>query len=321
VWGGLFRIGFLPIEVVIFSSMAVPVLVGLQVRITPLVVALAALAVATHIFWFCYGTVLNDYWDQDMDRHNPYGQTVFTQGYFSDREKKGVIRFFAVLAFVCELPQFAYIYYTHASNLVDLAAFGVFLATGFVMATAYSMPPVWAKRRLFGPTYTLMLVYVTGFLRFSLLFGGWDFIALNWVYVLGICVFLYIDHMITSVSLKDIPDAYADEKGGARSVPLVLGFRPALYMSIVMLVVTMGAGVLLVLAGWLQWWFLLTYVGVVCYYYLYREMNGYIEEVSKDRAYFYKVPMRKRFLAFGYIMNWGIWIPCFMVAFNSHLLI
>ncbi len=319
VWGRLFRIGFLPVEVLIFSSMAVPVLVGLEVRITPLVLALVALAVATHIFWFCYGTVLNDYWDQDMDKHHPFGGTVFTEGFFSDREKKGVIRFFAVLAFLCELPQFAYIYYTHADRLIDMMAFAVFLVIGFVLATTYSMPPVWAKRRLLGPMYTLMLVYVTGFLRFSLLFGGWNFISLNAVYVLGICAFLYVNHMITSVSLKDIPDAYSDEKGGARSVPLVWGFRTALNMSIVLLIVTIGAGVLLVIAGWLQWWFLLTYIGIICYYYLYREMNGWIEEVSKDRAYYYRVPMRKKFLGLGYIMNWGIWIPCFMIAFNARL--
>ena len=299
VWGRLFRIGFLPFEVVIFSSMAIPVVAGLRIELSPLVLAIAALAVATHIFWFCYGTVLNDYWDQDIDKHNPFGQSVFTQGYFSDREKKGIIRFFAILAFVCELPQFAYIYYTHPNPVADIIAFAVFLGIGFVLATVYSVPPVWAKRRLLGSTYTLMLVYVTGFLRFALLFGGWSFIVLNGIYVLGICGFLYIDHMITSVSLKDIPDAYADEKGGVRSVPLVYGFRPALQMSMVFLIMTMGAGAILVLAGWLQWWFLLTYVGVVTYYYLYREMSGWIEEVRRDRDYYYKVPIRKKFLASG----------------------
>lgn len=320
-WGRLFRIGFLPFEIVIFSSMAVPVVAGLRLELSLLVLAVAGLAVATHIFWFCYGTVLNDYWDQDIDRHHPFGQTVFTQGYFSDTEKKGIIRFFAILAFVCELPQFAYIYYAHANPVADMAAFAVFLGIGFVLATAYSAPPVWAKRRLLGPMYTLMLVYVTGFLRFALLFGGWSFLVLNGIYVLAICAFLYLDHMITSVSLKDIPDAFADEKGGVRSVPIVYGFRQALQLSMALLIMTMGAGAILVLAGWLQWWFLLTYVGVVIYYYLYREMSAWIEEVCRDPGYYYRVPIRKRFLALGYIMNWAVWIPCFMLAFNSRLLI
>jgi len=264
--------------------------------------------------------VLNDYYDQDIDRENPFGQTVFTQGFFTDREKRAIIRFFAVLALACELPQFAYIYLAHPAPLVDLIAYSVFILVGFSMATAYSIPPLWAKRRLLGPLYTLMLVYVTGFLRFALVLGGWDFLLLNGVFVLGICWFLYIDHMISSASLKDIPDAFADEKGGSRSVPLVWGFGAAMRLSAAFLVLTLGTGVLFVVAGWLQWWFLVTYLGVIIYYYLYREMNGWAEEVSRDRSHWARVPIRRRFLAYGYIMNWGVWIPCFMLAFNSRLL-
>ena len=321
VWARLFRLQFLPFQIIIFGSMAVPVVIGLRMQLSPLLAAAAALAVATHIFWFCYGTLQNDYWDQDIDRHNPFGQTVFTEGYFSQKEKNGIIRFFAVLAFLCEIPQFAYIYYTHPNAAVDMSAYAIFIMTGFVLATVYSMPPVWAKRRLFGALYTLLLVYVTGFLRFCLLFGGWNFIVLNIVYIFGICAFLYLDHMITSLALKDIADVYADEKGGARTVPLVWGLRPALNLSMAVLIMTMGAGVLLVMAGWLQWWFLITYAGVICYYYLFREMSGWIDEVSRDRTHWDRVPIRRKFLAVGYIMNWGVWIPCFMIAFNSALLI
>jgi 4-hydroxybenzoate polyprenyltransferase len=320
-WARLFRLPFLPFQIIIFGSMAVPVVLGLRIQISIFVAAAAALAVATHIFWFCYGTVLNDYWDQDIDRGHPFGGTPFTEGYFSEKEKKGVIRFYAVLAAICEIPQFAYIYLTHANPALDMVAFAIFIMIGFVLATVYSMPPVWAKRRFLGTTYTLLLVYVTGFLRFCLLFGGWNFIVLNGIYILGICGFLYIDHMITSLSLKDIGDVYADEKGGSRTLPLVLGLRPALNISIALLVMTMGAGVLLVMFGWLQWWFLLTYLGVICYYYLYREMSGWIEQISKDRTVWDKITIRRKFLAFGYIMNWGVWIPAFMLAFNGGMLV
>ncbi len=45
---------------VIFGSMAVPVVLGLRLAVAPLLVAVAATAVAAQIFWFCYGTLLND---------------------------------------------------------------------------------------------------------------------------------------------------------------------------------------------------------------------------------------------------------------------
>lgn len=320
-WGRLFRIAFLPIQVIIFGLMAIPVLTGLHLDVTFLVFGVVALAVAAHIFWFCYGTVLNDYYDQDIDGRHPFGPTPFTEGYFTDREKRRIIWFWAAAAAMCELGLFAYIYLAHPKPLMDLLAYVVFLAIGVVLATVYSMPPVHAKRRFLGPAWTLLLVYVMGFLRFCLVFGGWEFLVLNASYIFGICLFLYLDHAITSISLKDIGDVYADDRGGARTVPLVLGLRPALYMSVVLLIVTTLSGMLLVVLGWLRWEFLLTYAGLVCYFYLYREMNGWIDEVSRDRNYFYKVPIRKKFLIFGYILNWGIWIPAFMLAFDGNLLL
>jgi 4-hydroxybenzoate polyprenyltransferase len=320
-WGRLFRIAFLPIEVVIFGVMAVPVLAGLHLDVTPLVFGVVSLATAAQIFWFCFGTVLNDYYDQDIDGRHPFGSTPFTEGGFSEKEKRRVIWSWAAAAAVCEAGLFGYIFLAHPRPVVDILVYAVFLAIGVVLATVYSMPPVQAKRRFLGPAWTLMLVYVMGFLRFCLVFGGWEFLVLNAGYVFGICLFLYLDHMITSISLKDIGDIYADDKGGARTVPLVLGLRPALYMSVVFLIVTTLAGILLVVLGWLRWWFLLTYAGLACYFYLYREMNGWIDEVSRDKNYFYKVPIRKKFLIFGYILNWGIWIPAFMLAFNGNLLL
>ena len=320
-WGRLFRIAFLPIEVIIFGVMAVPVLTGLHLDVTFLVFGVVALAVAAHIFWFCYGTVLNDYYDQDIDGRHPFGSTPFTEGCFTEKEKRRIIWFWAAAAALCEMGLFAYIYLAHPRPVVDLLVYAVFLAVGVVLATVYSMPPVQAKRRFLGPAWTLLLVYVMGFLRFCLVFGGWEFLVLNASYIFGICLFLYLDHAITSISLKDIVDFHSDDQGGARTVPLVLGLRPALYMSVVLLIVTTLSGILLVVLGWLRWEFLLTYAGLVCYFYLYREMNGWIDEVSRDTNYFYKVPIRKKFLIFGYILNWGIWIPAFMLAFDGNLLL
>jgi len=45
-WGRLFRIAFLPIMVVIFGSMAVPVLAALHLDVTLAVFAVVALSVA-----------------------------------------------------------------------------------------------------------------------------------------------------------------------------------------------------------------------------------------------------------------------------------
>jgi 4-hydroxybenzoate polyprenyltransferase len=320
-WGRLFRVAFLPIMVIIFGLMAVPVLSGLQMAVTPLVFGVVALAVAAQIFWFCYGTVLNDYYDQDIDGAHPFGSTPFTEGYFTEREKRRVVWSWAGAAALCEAGLFAYIALSHPKPLIDALAYAVFLAFGVVLATVYSLPPVQAKRRFLGPAYTLLLVFVTGFLRFCLVFGGWEFLVLNSVYIFGISLFLYLDHLITSISLKDIGDFVADAKGGARTVPIVLGLRPALYISVIFLVATTVAGILLVVLGWLRWWFLFTYAGLVAYFYLYKEMNGWIDEVSRDRNHFYKVPIRKKFLVFGYILNWGIWMPAFMLALDGNLLL
>ena len=320
-WGRLFRVAFLPIMVLIFGLMAVPVLSGLKLALTPLVFGIVALATAAQIFWFCYGTVLNDYFDQDIDGVHPFGSTPFTEGCFTDAEKRRVIWSWAALAALCEAGLFAYIALTHSRPVVDALVYAVFLAVGVVLATVYSLPPVQAKRRFLGASYTLLLVFVTGFLRLCLVFGGWEFLVLNAAYVFGICLFLYMDHLITSISLKDIGDFRADFKGGARTVPIVMGLRPALYISVIFLVATTVAGILLVVLGWLRWWFLFTYAGLVAYFYLYREMNGWIDEVSRDGNHFYKVPIRKKFLAFGYILNWGIWIPVFMLALDGNLLL
>jgi len=320
-WGRLFRVAFLPIMVIIFGLMAVPVLSGLNLAVTPLVFGIVALATAAQIFWFCFGTVLNDYYDQDIDGAHPFGSTPFTEGFFTEREKRRIIWFWAGAAALCEAGLFAYIALTHPKPLVDALVYAVFLALGVVLATVYSLPPVQAKRRFLGPAYTLLLVFVTGFLRFCLVFGGWEFLVLNAVYIFGISLFLYLDHLITSLSLKDIGDFAADDKGRARTVPIVLGLRPALYISVIFLVATTVAGILLVVLGWLRWWFLFTYAGLVAYFYLYKEMNGWIDEVSRDRNHFYKVPIRRKFLVFGYILNWGIWMPVFMLALDGNLLL
>ncbi|MBM4249054.1 MAG: hypothetical protein FJ149_06405 [Euryarchaeota archaeon] len=320
-WGRLFRIAFLPVMVLVFGLMAVPVLASLHLDWTPLVLGVVALSTAAHIFWFCYGTVLNDYFDQDIDRHHPFGTTPFTGGYFTDGEKRRVVWAWAAAAALCEAGLLAYIALVHPKPFIDALVYAVFLAIGIVMATMYSMPPVHAKRRFLGAAWTLLFVFVMGFLKFCLVFGGLDYLVLNSGYIFGICLFLYLDHSITSISLKDIGDFWADDRGGARTVPLVMGLRPALKISAIFLVATAVTGVLLVVLGWLRWWFLFTYAGLVTYFYLYREMNGWIDEVSRDKNHFHRVPVRQKFLAFGYILNWGIWMPAFMLALNGNLLL
>lgn len=320
-WGRLFRIVFLPMMIVIFGLMAVPVVSSLHLDVTPLVFGVVALATAAHIFWLCFGTVLNDYYDQDIDRRHPFGSTPFTEGFFTEREKRRVIWAWAGAAALCEAGLLAYIALVHPKPLMDALVYTVFLAIGVVLATVYSMPPVHAKRRFLGPAWTLLLVFVTGFLKFCLVFGGWEYLVLNASYIFGICLFLYLDHAITSLSLKDIGDFRADDRGGARTVPLVMGLRSALKVSAIFLVATTAMGVLLVVLGWLRWWFLLTYAGLVAYFYIYREMNAWIDEVSRDLNHFYKVPIRQKFLAFGYILNWGLWIPAFMLAIDGNLLL
>jgi len=171
-----------------------------------------------------------------------------------------------------------------------------------------------------GATYTLMLVFVIAFLRFSILLGGWNFILNNAYQVMGICGFIYLSHGISTVALKDIPDAFSDKKGRVRSIPLVHGFKFALYVTALTLVLTMGLGILLVLLGWVHWWFLISYIGVVVYVYLFRDMNRWIDNVTKDPQHWYKVPMRRTHHLLGYLVNWGVWIPCLMLAFNSRLL-
>ena len=131
---------------------------------------------------------------------------------------------------------------------------------------------------------------------------------------------MYMSHGITSVALKDIPDAFSDRTGGVKSIPLVCGFRPALYVSVLILISTMALGALFVLLGWVQWWFLISYAGAIVYIYLFRETNEWIRGISADSDHWRRVPLRKTHHTFGYLVNWGIWIPCLMLAFNSRLL-
>jgi 4-hydroxybenzoate polyprenyltransferase len=321
IWLKELRIGFLPVVIIMMFTMPIPVVAGLHMQLTALVLFAIAMGAAAHILWFWYGSVLNDYYDQDIDKHHPFGEKMFTKGYFSNREKKRLVLAFAISAAVCEIPQAGYILYAHANNMVDLAAFVLVITTGFVMATIYSAPPIRTRRWLLGATYTLMFVFVIAFLRFSILLGGWNFVLNNGVYILGICGFIYLSHGITTISLKDIPDAFSDRKGGVRSIPLVHGFKFALYQSMLVLAMTMGLGALFVLLGWVQWWFLISYIGVIVYVYLFRDMNSWIDNVARNPECWYKIPMRKKHHVLGYLVNWGIWIPLLMVAFNARLFI
>ena len=320
VWLKTLRIGFLPIGAAIFAAMPVPILAGLDLPLAlPVILAIAA-GVVAHILWWAYGTLLNDYHDREIDRHHPFGEKMFTRGFFSDREERRLFWGFGCAAALMELPQVAYILAYHENGAVDAAAFALVILAGFVMATAYSAPPARTRNLILGATYTLMLVFVIAFLRFCLLLGGLDFLLSNWTYIAGICLFIYLSHGITSVSLKDIPDAFSDAKGGVRSIPIVCGFRPALRVSVLFLGLTMGLGAAFVWAGWVQWWFLVSYAGALVYVYLYRDMNRWIGLIEQDPRQWYKLPMRKTYHVMGYLVNWGVWIPLLMLAFRGGLL-
>jgi len=321
VWLKELRIGFLPVVILIMAALPVPIMRALELQLTAAVLLAIACGAIAHIFWFWYGTILNDYYDQDIDRHHPFGEKMFTKGYFTDAQKKQVVLRFAILATVFEVPQGAYIAFTHKNWLVDLVAFSVLIVLGFLAATAYSAPPVRTRNRLLGATYTLMFVFVVAFLRFAILLGGWNFVLNNPYQVLAICAFIWLGHGISTVALKDIPDAYSDQKGGVRSIPLVHGFKFALNITVATLAMTLGLGFYLVLIGWVQWWFLLTYVGVIVYMFLLRDTRKFVDNVTKDPGTWLTVPMRRTHHMLGYIMNWAVWIPGLMLAFNTAYLV
>jgi len=252
VWLKALRIGFLPVGAAIFAAMPVPILAGLDIPLAwPVILAILS-GVAAHLLWWAYGTLLNDYHDREIDRHHPFGEKMFTRGFFSDSEQRRLFWGFGLAAALLELPQVAYILEYGSGTALDAAAFVLVIFAGYVMATAYSAPPARTRSRLLGATYTLMLVFVIAFLRFCLLLGGLSFVLGHWTYIAGLCLFIYLSHGITSVSLKDIPDAFSDVKGGVRSIPLVCGFRPALRVSVLFLGLTMGLGALFVWAGWVH---------------------------------------------------------------------
>ena len=320
IWLRALRIGFLPVGAAIFAAMPVPILAGLSIPLSGAVILAIAFGVVAHIIWWAYGTILNDYHDREIDGYHPFGDKVFTQGFFSDAEQRRLFWGFGALAALLEVPQFVYILAFHPNGPVDAAAFGLVIGAGFVMATAYSAPPARTRSRLLGASYTLMLVFVIAFLRFCLLLGGLSFLLGHWTYIAAMCLFIYLSHGITSASLKDIPDAFSDAKGGVRSIPLVCGFRPALGVSVLFLGLTMGLGALLVLLGWVEPWFLASYAGAVVYVYLYRDMSRWIGLVERDPGQWYRVPMRRTYHLLGYLVNWGVWIPLLMLSFNGGLL-
>jgi 4-hydroxybenzoate polyprenyltransferase len=171
IWLKALRIGFLPIGILIFAAMPVPILAGLNMLMTPAILIAIVLGALAHILWWAYGSLLNDYYDQDIDRHHPHGEKVFTMGYFSDAQKRRLVLGFAVVAALLEIPQVACILATHSNGLMDVAAFATVIGVGFVMGTMYSAPPLRTRVRMLGATYSLMFVFVIAFLRFAILVG------------------------------------------------------------------------------------------------------------------------------------------------------
>jgi hypothetical protein len=66
---------------------------------------------------------------------------------------------------------------------------------------------------------------------------------------------------------------------------------------------------------------LLTYIGVIIYVFLLRDTRRWVDNVTADPQHWFRAPMRRTHHMMAYIMNWAVWIPCLMVAFNTTFLV
>lgn len=298
----LIRIGFFPI--LLLSNFSMIIGAGRfhlwnVPPTTPLVFVVFA-----NIGWMLYGSILNDICDRNADRHNIGARKVLARASLSSRQIAALIGVAALLPLALDAVSLTVLGPSNAAAFVAVSIVGI------VLATAYSMPPVRARARLFGASWTLMSYHPFCFLRI---------IALGWLGSVGgyvgtlviISFFLWASHGITTVALKDIPDTFADREDGIRSIPIILGARAALIVTLAFIGLAVAIGIVTVSRGIVDATFLFFLFPIAILYCLLAVhfarwlTDALIKDIPGQTP-------RKLFHAVAYCGTWGILVPSFM---------
>ena len=304
----LLRIGFLPMLAAPNVAMAMSLRTLFSARLESGPVSLLAFS---NLAWMLYGSLLNDVCDRKVDQQNRAAHKVLAEVHSTAKQRLSLL--ILAFAFPAGLDLLLFLWIDQAD---PVASRGVFLPTtlvGILMATGYSLPPIRARSRPLGAAWTLMGYFPFCFLRFAAVIASPAELHLHRNELVLIVAFLWSCHGITTIALKDVPDAFADRTGGIRSLPNVAGASVSIAATGFFIVATGGLSIM-------AWWtgllsprffaFLLPTLIYLCglTFYLHR---WFIRALG-DGDVALKSP-RALFHALSYPATWGILTPAFLL--------
>lgn len=305
----LIRIGFLPLLLLASGSMVIGARsfgAGRPINLVTFEV------IASNILWMLYGSLLNDVCDRNSDRHNVAARKVLTEHAWDS----AYLRLTILLGFALPTAIDSHVFFQLQAT-DPLMATQVFLPvtiSGVFLGTAYSAPPLRARSYLLGATWTLMAYYPFCFLRtLAVAVESNDLLPFSYS-VYATIAFLWSCHGITTVAMKDIPDAFADRLDCIRSIPNTLGPYASFIVSIIFICLTVIISSISFCFGILSGWFLLPlFVAGLLYMWLAFYLSSWLERAFRDSSVAEHTP-RFLFHAVAYVGTWGILIPAYMVC-------
>jgi 4-hydroxybenzoate polyprenyltransferase len=269
------------------------------------------LVVFGNVLLMFYGSLLNDLCDELTDRANVSAAKPIAQGNVSSAQQRRLVIIIGLIFLFCDVGIMLWMRdAVRGFGWLELAAADV---VAIAAATAYSLPPIRARARLFGATWTLMLYYPICYWRLLVTSSWINPPAPALLTSVIICLFLWATHGITTVAMKDIPDAFADRLAGIRSIPNVFGIGAATFFSVLFAALSLSVAALAFNRGILQGRFFVIAVPVVlglCV--LSGALQRWYVRASWDVQFRQRTP-RRLFHAVAYVAAWGILIPAFML--------
>lgn len=269
------------------------------------------LLVCGNVAWMLYGSVLNDICDQRIDSFNRAARKILTEYPSAMRHKWRLVLSGLGVATTLDLAVLAWLL-----RADSVSALSVFLPTsiaGVALATAYSLPPVRARARLFGATWTLMAYHPFCFFRIlAVSVRSPDLFPLH-SSLLVVAGFLWACHGITTVAMKDVPDTFADRVEGTRSLPHLFGPSASTAATVAFVGLTGTIAIVAWIQGLLDARFFLFLVPLALFYcWLAAHLHQWFARALEDEFVASRTP-RKLFHAVAYLGTWGLMIPAFML--------
>ncbi len=269
------------------------------------------LLVCGNVAWMLYGSVLNDICDHRIDCFNRAARKLLVEYPSAMRHKWRMVLGSLGVATLLDGAVFAWLAWADSAT-----ALLVFLPTsivGVALATAYSLPPVRARARLFGATWSLMAYHPFCFFRIlAVSVRSSDLLPLH-NNLLIVAAFLWACHGITTAAMKDVPDTFADRVEGTRSLPNLYGPSVSTLATVAFVGLTGTIATFAWLQGFLDARFFLFLVPMAFFYcWLAAHLHQWFARALKDESVASQTP-RRFFHAVAYLGTWGFMIPAFLL--------